>query len=62
MADDALLLDTWAISNRITLYLLDAVPAEALAGVGASGGRTVGAMFAHLHNTRLLWLKAAAPC
>ena len=61
MIDDALLLDTWAISDRITLYLLDAVPAEALTGVGASGGRTVGAMFAHLHNTRLLWLKAAAP-
>jgi uncharacterized damage-inducible protein DinB len=61
MADDALLLDTWAISNRISVYLLDALLPEALEGVGASKGRSVGEMFAHLHNTRLLWLKAAAP-
>jgi uncharacterized damage-inducible protein DinB len=61
MADDTLLLDTWAISNRITLYLLDALPPDALPGIGASKGRSVGAMFAHLHNTRLLWLKSASP-
>src|SRR5712691_12037533 len=61
MADDTLLLDTWAINNRITLYLLDALPAAALPGVGASKGRSVGGMFAHLHNTRLLWLKSASP-
>jgi uncharacterized damage-inducible protein DinB len=60
MADDTLLLDTWAISNRITLYLLDALPPDALPGIGASKGRSVGAMFAHLHNTRLLWLKSAS--
>src|ERR1700704_2893186 len=61
MADDTLLLDTWAINNRITLYLLDALPPAALPGVGASQGRSVGGMFAHLHNTRLLWLKSASP-
>ncbi len=61
MADDTLLLDTWAINNRVTLYLLDALPDEALPGVGASKGRSVGGMFAHLHNTRLLWLKSASP-
>jgi uncharacterized damage-inducible protein DinB len=52
------LLDTWRIHNRIVLYILDAVPAEALAGVAANKkGRTVGAMFAHLHSTRLMWLE-----
>jgi uncharacterized damage-inducible protein DinB len=55
------LLETWAIHNRINLYLLDAVPAEALGDVSASKGRTVAEQFAHLHNVRLMWLKEAAP-
>jgi uncharacterized damage-inducible protein DinB len=56
------LVETWAIHGRIVLYVLDAIPAEALAGVGATGkGRSVGAQFAHLHNVRLMWLKAASP-
>jgi uncharacterized damage-inducible protein DinB len=55
------LLDTWRIHQRINLYLLDAVPAEGMGDVSASKGRTVGEQFAHLHNVRLMWLKAAAP-
>lgn len=55
------LLDTWNIHNRVNLYLLDAIPPEALPGVSASKGRSVGAMFAHIHNVRLMWLKSAAP-
>ncbi len=55
------MLDTWAISNRVTLYLLDALSPEALAAVPASKGRGVGANLAHLHNVRLMWLKTAAP-
>jgi uncharacterized damage-inducible protein DinB len=52
----------WAIHGRIVLYVLDAIPSEALAGVSAtSKGRRVGAQFAHLHNVRLMWLKSAAP-
>jgi uncharacterized damage-inducible protein DinB len=58
---DEQLLDTWAIHNRINLYLLAAVPAEALGDVSASRGRTVGEQFAHLHNVRLMWLKEGAP-
>ena len=64
MSDDALaeqLLDTWRIHGRINQYLLAAVPAEALGAVSASKGRTVGEQFAHMHNVRLMWLKAAAP-
>ncbi len=53
--------DTWKIHNRILVYLLDAIPAEALSGVSASGGRSVGQMLAHVHNNRLMWLEVSAP-
>jgi uncharacterized damage-inducible protein DinB len=53
--------DAWKIHNRILSYLLDAVPAEALSGISASGGRSVGQMLAHIHNVRLMWLEVAAP-
>jgi uncharacterized damage-inducible protein DinB len=55
------LVETWQINNRINLYLLDAIAPEALAGVSASKGRSVGEQFAHLHNVRLMWLQSAAP-
>jgi uncharacterized damage-inducible protein DinB len=64
MSDDPLvgqLVETWRIHDRINLYLLAAVPADALAAVSASKGRTVGEQFAHVHNVRLMWLKSAAP-
>ena len=54
------LVDTWRIQHRIDLYLLDAVPDEALDDVPATGGRTVAKVFGHLHNVRLMWLDAAA--
>lgn len=55
------LLDTWSIHNRINLYLLDAIAPESLKGVPASKGRSVGELFAHIHNVRLMWLQASAP-
>jgi uncharacterized damage-inducible protein DinB len=55
------LLETWAIHDRINLYLLDAVSDEALRAALSPKSRTVWGQFAHLHNVRLLWLKAAAP-
>jgi uncharacterized damage-inducible protein DinB len=55
------LLGTWDIHNRINLYLLDALEAPTLTSYSASKGRSVGEQFAHLHNVRLMWLKAAAP-
>lgn len=54
-------LDTWHINNRINLYLLDALPAEALAGVSASGGRSVALQFAHMHTVRVSWIEPSAP-
>ncbi len=58
---EAQLIDTWQINNRINLYMLEAIPAEALSGVSASKGWNVGQQFAHIHNIRLLWLKPALP-
>jgi uncharacterized damage-inducible protein DinB len=53
--------ETWEIHNRINLYVLDAIAPEALGDVSPAKGRNVGELFAHLHNVRLMWLKAAAP-
>jgi uncharacterized damage-inducible protein DinB len=55
------LLETWDIHNRINLYVLDAIAAEGLDAQSPAKGRTVGELFAHLHNVRLMWLQAAAP-
>jgi uncharacterized damage-inducible protein DinB len=59
--DDKQFLETWDIHNRINLYLLDTVAPASLQGLSASKGRNVGEQFAHIHNVRLMWLKAAAP-
>src|SRR4051794_39960983 len=55
------LLETWAIHNRVNLYLLDAIPEEALGATLTPKGRSVYGQFAHIHNVRLLWFKSAAP-
>jgi len=54
-------IDTWHINNRINLYLLDAIDENYMTDISASKGRKVGEQFAHLHNVRMMWLKAAAP-
>lgn len=59
--DDKQFLETWDIHNRINLYMLDPVEPASLRSLSASKGRTVGEQFAHIHNVRLMWLKAAAP-
>src|SRR5438309_9427496 len=59
--DEKQFVGTWEIHNRINLYLLDAIDAAHLKDHSASRGRSVGEQFAHLHNVRLMWLKAAAP-
>jgi uncharacterized damage-inducible protein DinB len=53
------LIETWAIHNRINLYFLDAVADDALGTSLPPKSRTVYELFAHIHNVRLLWLKAA---
>ncbi len=59
--DEKQFLETWDIHNRINVYLLDATEPAALGSLSASKGRSVGEQFAHIHNVRLMWLKAAAP-
>ncbi len=55
------ILETWAIHNRIHLYLLQAIPPEALCQSPPNRARSPFQLFAHMHNVRLMWLKAAAP-
>jgi uncharacterized damage-inducible protein DinB len=55
------LIESWEIHNRINLYVLSAVQPEAFGATSASGGRTVGDQFGHIHNVRLMWLAQAAP-
>ena len=54
-------IETWEIHNRINLYLLNAIKEEYFTDISASKGRNVGEQFAHIHNVRLMWLKAADP-
>ncbi len=54
------LVETWAIHNRVNLYLLDSIPDGALSAALAKS-RSVNELFAHIHNVRLMWLKPAAP-
>lgn len=58
---DSSIIEAWEIHNRIHLFLLEVIPDAALDAVSASKGRTVAEQFAHVHNVRLMWLKAAAP-
>jgi uncharacterized damage-inducible protein DinB len=59
--DDKQFVEAWEIHDRINLYLLDAVEPQALLSFSASKGRNVSEQFAHIHNVRLMWLKAASP-
>ena len=53
-------LRSFAIHNRIHLFLLDAIPAEVWSMPPPGGkGRSLAALIAHIHSVRLLWLKAA---
>lgn len=52
--------ETWAIGGRLTVYLLDGLAPEAL-DRSPGKGRTVRDLLAHLHDVRLLWVKAARP-
>jgi uncharacterized damage-inducible protein DinB len=55
------LVETWAIHNRINLYMLDAIADQAMGATASPKCRTVYDLFAHIHNVRLMWLKSAAP-
>ena len=54
------LIGAYAINNRINVYLIQNLPDEAWKAKPPGGkGRTIASMVAHIHNVRLMWLKAA---
>jgi uncharacterized damage-inducible protein DinB len=56
----AAMLRTFAIHQRIHLYLLENLAPEAWLLLPPGGkGRTLAALTAHIHSVRLMWLKAA---
>src|SRR5277367_4666110 len=55
------LLTSFDTNDRINRYMIESLPAEAWRVEPPSGkGRTIAAIVAHLHNVRVMWLKAAA--
>ena len=54
------LLEAYATNNRITTYLIENLDENAWRAEPPGGkGRTIGAVAAHIHNVRGMWLKAA---
>ena len=54
------LLRAYDTNDRINQYLLEALSDEAWAADPPGGkGRTIAAIVAHMHNVRVMWLKAA---
>lgn len=55
------LLTSFDTNDRINLYMIENLPAEAWRAEPPAGkGRTIAAIVAHMHNVRVMWLKAAA--
>ena len=55
------LLNAFNTNNRINQYLIDNLPKAAWKAKPPDGkGRTIQAIVAHMHNVRVMWLKAAA--
>jgi uncharacterized damage-inducible protein DinB len=53
------LLNAFNANNRINQYLIDNLPPGAWKAKSAEGkGRTIAAIVAHMHNVRVMWLKA----
>jgi len=53
------LLNAFDTNNRINHYLLENIPPGAWKAKPADGkGRTIAAIVAHMHNVRVMWLKA----
>jgi uncharacterized damage-inducible protein DinB len=55
------LLNAFDTNDRINQYLLESLPVEAWRAEPPDGkGRSIAAIVAHMHNVRVMWLKAAA--
>lgn len=60
MGESHELVETWSINDRLNAYLLEEVGGDRLS-IALAKGKSVGAQFAHVHNVRLMWLKASYP-
>jgi uncharacterized damage-inducible protein DinB len=49
------------LNNRVNVLLLDHLSAQQLAYAPGPRTRSIAGQFAHLHHTRLEWLRAIAP-
>jgi len=55
------LLNAFDTNDRINQYMIENLPADAWRAEPPDGkGRTIAAIVAHIHNVRVMWLKAAA--
>ena len=55
------LLTSFNTNDRINVYMIENLPTQAWRAEPPTGkGRTIAAIVAHLHNVRVMWLKAAA--
>jgi uncharacterized damage-inducible protein DinB len=55
------LLTAFDTNDRINQYMIENLPEEAWRAEPPEGkGRTIAAIVAHIHNVRVMWLKAAA--
>jgi len=55
------LLTSFDTNDRINQYLIENLPTEAWRAEPPAGkGRTIAAIVAHMHNVRVMWLKASA--
>ncbi|MBL8061230.1 MAG: hypothetical protein JNK63_11025 [Chthonomonas sp.] len=60
MALAAELIETWQISARLNLFMIEDIADEAWESK-AEKSKTPCGHFLHIHNVRLMWLKASAP-
>ena len=55
------ILNAFDTNDRINQYMIENLPREAWTAEPPGGkGRTIAAIAAHMHNVRVMWLKAAA--
>jgi len=55
------LLNAFELNDRINQYLIDSLPANAWRAEPLGGkGRNIASIVAHMHNVRVMWLKATA--
>jgi uncharacterized damage-inducible protein DinB len=53
------LIDAWRTNNRVTMYLIERLPAELWPlPIPGSPRRTIRMLAAHFHNSRCRWIKA----